>query len=52
MVMSALQYWQNNKTKLNKCISALTLTREQCSPSDAAYNFKVAAWGDHFQACT
>jgi hypothetical protein len=50
MVMSALQYWQNNKTKLNKCISALT--REQCSPSDAAYNLQVAAWGDHFQACT
>ena len=45
-VMSALQYWQNDAKKLNKCISALT--RKQCkSPADLHF----AAWGDHLDAC-
>jgi hypothetical protein len=47
MVMSVLQYWQNDEKKLNKCISVLT--REPCSPP---YDFKTASWGDHLEKCT
>ena len=48
VVMSVLQYWQNDVKKLNKCISVLT--RKQCpSPS---WPFYDASWGDHLRACT
>jgi hypothetical protein len=46
VVMSVLQYWQNDVKKLNKCIDALM---ESCpSPS---VPWKVAAWGDHLERC-
>ncbi len=48
MVMSVLQYWQNDIKKLNKCIDALGGL--PCpTPDDPT---KIAAWGDHFRRCT
>jgi hypothetical protein len=47
IVMSVLQYWQNDIKKLNKCINVLT--RKQCS---SQYDLKLAAWGDHLERCT
>ena len=48
MVMSVLQYWQNDIKKLNKCMEALGYG--PCPTPD--YPYKVAAWGDHFERCT
>jgi hypothetical protein len=45
-VMSALQYWQNDMKKLNKCVDALG---GPCpSPDDPS---KSDSWGDHLQKC-
>ena len=48
-VMSALQYWQNDEKKLNKCISALT--KKQCTPKDKLLKLFSASWGDHLEKC-
>ncbi len=46
-VMSALQYWQNDEKKLNKCIDALG--NKPCeTPEDPT---KAASWGEHLQKC-
>ncbi|CAB4020925.1 Niemann-Pick C1 [Paramuricea clavata] len=45
-VMSALQYWQNDAKKLNKCITAFG---KPCN--SPTYKFPSAAWGDHLYAC-
>ena len=45
-VMSALQYWQNDIKKLNKCIDPLN---GQCpTPDDPD---KTVSWGDHLKKC-
>ena len=43
-IQSVFQYFQNNKTKLNKC---LTSEKKICSPETLKFDFKAYDFHDH-----
>ena len=48
-IQSVFQYFQNNKTKLNKC---LTTMGKICTKETLKFDFKAADFHDHILFCT